>query len=199
MIEALLVSQVLLWIAVVALAALVFALIRQIGVLHERVAPAGALMGAEAPAVGERAPVFELRDFFGRPQRVGGIDADGRRTLLLFVSPTCPVCKELLPTARSLRKSEGERLRLVLASDGPREEHEAFVARHGLSDEAYLLSAELGRAYEIAKLPHAILLDSEGVVAARGLVNSREHLESLIEAHERGVASMQDFLSRRVA
>jgi len=199
MIEALVVSQLLSWIAVIALAVLVFALLRQIGVLHERVAPAGALMGGEEPAVGERAPLYELRDWSGRPCRVGGLDEAERRTLLLFVSPTCPVCKELLPVARSMRRAEGEGLRLVLASDGSREEHAAFVARHALDSETYVLSGELGRAYQVAKLPYAILLDHEGVVRARGLVNSREHLESLIEAHERGVASMQDFLARRVA
>ncbi|MGD9801621.1 MAG: methylamine dehydrogenase accessory protein MauD, partial [Parvularculaceae bacterium] len=31
------------------------------------------------------------------------------------------------------------------------------------------------------------------------LVNSREHLESLFEAKERGVASLQEFAARRVS
>jgi hypothetical protein len=30
-------------------------------------------------------------------------------------------------------------------------------------------------------------------VRAHGIVNSREHLESLVEARDRGVASIQDF------
>ena len=34
-------------------------------------------------------------------------------------------------------------------------------------------------------------------LASLGLINSREHLESLFEAKERGVASIQDFLARR--
>jgi hypothetical protein len=34
-------------------------------------------------------------------------------------------------------------------------------------------------------------------VRARGLVNTREHLESLLEAREQGVASIQEFLARR--
>ena len=38
-------SNVILWIAVIVLATMVFALVRQIGVLYERVAPAGALSG----------------------------------------------------------------------------------------------------------------------------------------------------------
>ncbi len=52
MTEALAASNVLLWVAVVVLAGVVFALTRQIGVLHERVAPAGALMLGQGPKVG---------------------------------------------------------------------------------------------------------------------------------------------------
>jgi methylamine dehydrogenase accessory protein MauD len=195
--ESLVISQVLLWGVVVVLCLAVWALVRQVGVLHERVAPAGALMGNELPAVGEHAPVYELRDWEDRPTRIGGIDADGAKTLLLFVSPTCPVCKELLPIARAVARDEG--LRVVLASDGPREEHEGFVRRYELAGASYVLSGELGRAYQIGRLPHALLLDAEGVVRARGLVNSREHFESLLEAEARGIASVQDFLARRVA
>jgi methylamine dehydrogenase accessory protein MauD len=194
-IEALAASQVLLWVLVLALGLLVLALLRQVGRLHDRIAPVGALVGAEQPAVGDRAPVYELRDWSGRVRKVGGIHPQGRRTLLLFVSPTCPVCKELLPVSESLCASEG--LDRVLASDGPREEHAAFVARHGLANAPYVLSGELGRAYQVGRLPHAVLLDAEGVVRARGLVNQREHLESLVEAEAHGVASVQDFLRRR--
>jgi len=57
--EALLVSNVLLWIAVVVLAAVVVALTRQIGVLHERVFPVGALVMPGGPRVGEAAPAHE--------------------------------------------------------------------------------------------------------------------------------------------
>jgi hypothetical protein len=39
-----------------------------------------------------------------------------------------------------------------------------------------------------------VLLDDEGKVRAKGLVNTREHLESLFEAKERGVASLQEFV-----
>jgi hypothetical protein len=42
-----------------------------------------------------------------------------------------------------------------------------------------------------------VLLDEEGRVASLGLINSREHLESLFEAKEHGVASIQDYLARR--
>jgi methylamine dehydrogenase accessory protein MauD len=196
MVEALIVSNLLLWVAVLALGALVVALMRQVGVLHERVRPAGALLGQEGPRPGEAAPVVEVEAWSGRRLRVGGQDPEGRGTLLFFVSPTCPVCKELLPVLPAVCAAEDPRLRLLLASDGPREEHEAFVGRHGLDGERYVLSAELGLGYQIGRLPYAVLLDESGVVRARGLVNTREHLESLFEASDHGVASVQEYLAQ---
>jgi methylamine dehydrogenase accessory protein MauD len=197
MIDSLIVSNVLLWIVVIALAVVVLALVRQIGVLHERMAPAGALMSSRGPRPGEAAPVIDVVDWSGASLRLGGLHASGARTLMFFLSPTCPVCKTLLPVIDSVRAAEGDSLRVVLASDGPAAEHEAFVREQRLDRHTYVLSSELGIAYRVAQLPYAVLLDGEGIVRAAGLVNSREHLESLFEAAERGVASVQEYLERK--
>ena len=191
MIQALIVSNALLWVGVIALLAVVLALLRQIGVLQERVLTVGALVGAETPRPGEAAPPLDVVDWAGNPLTLG-------RTamLLFFVSPTCPVCKTLLPVARSV--SGVHDTPLLFASDGPRAEHESFVREHrlGTAEERYVLSTELGLLYQIARLPYAILIDGAGVVRARGLVNSREHLESLFHAQELEVASVQEYIHR---
>ncbi len=193
--DALLVSNLVLWVAVLVLAGVVVALARQVGVLYERVAPAGALLQAHGPAVGAAAPVVEATDLAGRPFAIGRARGDGRGTLLFFLSPTCPVCKTLLPVLRSIARREGGWLDVVLASDGPRQEHEAFVRAERLDAFPYLLSPALGMTWQVGKLPYAALIDADGIVRAKGLVNSREHLESLFEAMERGVASIQDWLA----
>jgi methylamine dehydrogenase accessory protein MauD len=193
MMQALVVSNVILWVAVVVLAGMVAALMRQLGVLYERVAPAGALSLGRGPAVGEVAPVVRAEDLAGREIELGGARPDGRSTLLFFLSPTCPVCKTLLPALHSAARDERSWLDVVLASDGPREEHAAFVRAHRLEGFPYVLSASLGVTHQVGKLPYAVLLDGAGVVRAKGLVNTREHLESLFEAKERGLASIQDY------
>ncbi len=199
MTNALIVSNIVLWIAVVVLAGIVLALVRQIGVLYERVAPAGALVVGNGPKAGEAAPVFTVTDLTGSEQTIGGARDDGRSCLLFFLSPTCPVCKTLLPALESIAGSERRWLDIVLASDGVRKEHEAFVEEYALGQFPYLLSTELGIAYRVGRLPHAVLIDAGGVIRSTGLVNSREHLESLFEANERGVASLQEYMAAQAS
>lgn len=193
MTAALTISVVLLWIVVVVLAGVVFALTRQIGVLYERVAPAGALMIGRGVVVGEAAPVVRAARLTGEAEMVGGEATDGRSTLAFFLSPTCPVCKTLLPALRSMARDEASHLRVLLAGDGEAAEHEAFVAREKLGDFPYVVSTQLAMTWQVAKLPYAVLVDAAGVVRSHGIVNSREHLESLVEARDRGLASIQDF------
>ena len=190
--EALIVSNMLLWLAVFALLVVVIALSRQIGILYERIAPMGALMMDSGPKVGEAAPMFQLPSLGGGTVTLGG-NGSGN-TLVFFLSPTCPVCKKLLPILKSLKRSEGNRLTLVLASDGEQPGHEAFRQRAELGAYPYVLSAELGMRYHVSKLPYAVLIDASGRVRAKGLVNSREQLDSLFAAQELGVASVQDYL-----
>jgi len=194
MLEALVISQVVLWVLMIVMVAVQLAVLRQVGVLHERIAPLGALTIDKGPKEGESAPAFDLVDLRGGRVRLGGVNDAGRSTLLFFLSPTCPVCKKMLPILKSLAHAEQKWLQIVLASDGEREEHDRFITRHSLADFPYTLSQELGLTYRVAKLPYAVLIDETGVVRAKGLINTREHLESLIEAKELGIASIQEYL-----
>jgi len=184
------ISVIVLWIVVLALLAGVFALTRQLGVLHERIAPVGALMLNRGLAVGEPAPAIDVVDLHGANLRLGAPRTDGKSTLLLFVSPTCPVCKSLLPIVKSSGRDERDWLDIILASDGNTDEHRDYIRANGLGGIPYVLSAPLGMTYQVSRLPFAALLDEAGVLRARGLINSREHLESLFEAKRLGVASL---------
>lgn len=195
--EVLLVSHLILWVVVLAMAVVIFALVRQIGVLYERVAPAGALMLNKKLSVGMEAPRITVPTLAGGSFEVGGPSASGRSRLLFFVAPDCPVCKTLLPAVVSAARAESGWLDVVFASDGSETtQHAELVRRHGLEAYPYLLSEVLGRSYGISKLPYGVLVDEQGRIAALGIVNSREHLDSLFEAKERKVGSIQEFMGR---
>jgi methylamine dehydrogenase accessory protein MauD len=193
----LLVSQIMLWLAVIALAVVVLALARQVGVLHERIAPVGALALGRGPQTGESAPRLTVHTLAGGTAEIGGPLPEGPLRLLFFVSPTCPICKSLLPTVKAFAQSE--HLDLLLIGDGDPDEQAQMAQRHGVELERFANAPEVGRAFQVAKLPYAVLVSTAGVIAAQGLVNSREHLESLVSAHELGLRSVQEYLARRAS
>jgi methylamine dehydrogenase accessory protein MauD len=191
-VDPLTVSVVLLWAAVIALGLLVWALSRQVGVLFERVAPMGALVTDAGPAVGDASPSFTLTGIQSENVTIGGPAA--RPMLLFFLSPSCPVCKKLIPVLKALQRDEKRALSIVLASDGEQAEHLQFVREQGLEKLPYVLSTDLGMGYRVSRLPYAVLLDAQGVVAAKGLVNSREQLDSLLNAHDMRTPTIQQYL-----
>ena len=83
MTEALLVSNIVLWVLVVVLALIVLALARQVGILHERVAPAGALMPTNGPKVGELTKAMSLTDIRGNDFVIGGANPGGEATVVM--------------------------------------------------------------------------------------------------------------------
>lgn len=189
----LMISNAILWTLLLGVIIALWALARQVGILYERVAPMGALITDAGPKLGEAAPTFELPALNGAAISIGGQRPLSQ--LLFFLSPTCPVCKKLLPILKSASQAEREWLQVVLASDGDVTQHLAFYRDAKLNVFPYVLSADLGMTYRVSRLPYAVLIDETGAIRAKGMINNREQLESLFNAKELGVGSVQDFLT----
>jgi methylamine dehydrogenase accessory protein MauD len=190
----LIVSQIICWVIILGLSVGLLALARQIGVLHMRIAPAGALATGHGPAVGGAAPVLDVTTIDGAPFSIGRAIGKGRMQLMLFVSPHCPLCKDLIPVAKNFARRE--KLDLLFVGDDDLAEQRAMIARSGLEAFSFVNSPIVGRTFHVDRLPHAVLIGDDGVILSKGLVNSREHLESLVTAHEMGVVSVQDYLAQ---
>ncbi len=190
-------SQAFLWLVVAFLSLMVLALARQVGVLHERLTPVGALTNAAGPAVGEPSPLLRAVALDGTRLELGTKRANGRAMLLLFVSRTCPICKVLIPVALDVGRAEA--LDVLFVGDGELDEQRQLITHFAIPPEHFINGPEIGMAYQVDKLPHAVLLDASGTLIAKGLVNSREHLESLVVARETGFGSVQAFLRAQAA
>jgi len=190
--QALTISIIFLWVVIVGLAIAIFALARQIGILYERVAPMGALILDDGPSAGEQSPVFNLASVGGDRVNIGSPSSKGE--LLFFISPTCPVCKKLIPILRMMRDKERESLTVILASDGDEMRQKKFYEKNGLQDFPYVISTDLGMTFKVSKLPYAVLIDETGIVRSKGLINNREQLESLLMAKDLEVESIQEYL-----
>jgi thiol-disulfide isomerase/thioredoxin len=82
-------------------------------------------------------------------------------TLVTFTSPTCTVCEELAPSLRALEEQYGD-VRLVEVSMG--------------ADTRPVFSA-----FAVRSTPYLVAVDREGVVRGKGVANSLEQAEELVE------------------
>ena len=76
------------------LAVLVFALARQVGVLHERIAPMGAMTSDHGPAVGELAPPLSVLTLGGSRIEIGGPGDGGAQPAAAVRVPIMPGLQE---------------------------------------------------------------------------------------------------------
>jgi methylamine dehydrogenase accessory protein MauD len=171
-------SYVVLWILVISLAILVLALARQIGTLHLRLGPRGALeLDDEGPELGEAPEPADLETIDGASVTVGG---PGEPQLVLFVSPGCPVCREVVPSLPVAARAGGMSPRVVADVEDERVEHAYWT-----SAAPVVRSPSLAEAYAVPGTPYAVVLDAVGVVRAKGTVNNLEQIEGLIDTARR--------------
>ena len=171
-------SYAALWLLVVVLCLVVVALARQIGALHLRLGPRGALeVDAEGPPLGQAMAPIEVTDLQGRSVTIGG---GAHPRLLLFVSPGCGICEQVLPALDATgRHSDFTPVVVTDADPG-----EAARAVHGTKAPT-VSSLDVARAYDIPGTPYVVILDENGVVTAKGTVNNLEQLEGLVTTAER--------------
>jgi methylamine dehydrogenase accessory protein MauD len=174
-------SYAVLWVLVVMLCVVVVALARQIGALHLRLGPRGALeVDDEGPPLGEAPAPVEAADLTGRRVKVGG---SGEGQLVLFVSPGCGMCEQVIPGLDAVGRHSDLKPVVVSDSDGPpRAKTKAPIVS----------SPELARAYSIPGTPFAVVLDELGEVTAKGTVNNLEQLEGLVATAERRRAARRE-------
>lgn len=173
-------SYAALWVLVVVLCVVVVALARQIGTLHLRLGPRGALeLDDEGPALGEAPPPLDATDVEGRRVTIGG---PGRAQLVLFVSPGCKVCADVLPGVRAVADA-GELAPYVVTDMEP--EATVRVLDRSSVRAPVVASVELASSYRIPGTPYAVVLDSMGIVRAKGTANNLEQLEGLVDTARR--------------
>ena len=173
-------SYLVLWLLVITLCVLVVALARQIGTLHLRLGPHGALeIDSEGPPLGESPPPLDAEDLDGRSVVVGG---PGEAQLLLFVSPGCMVCEQVLPSVEAVARA-GDLSPLVVTDVDREEAALAFATRRPAAP--IIASVEIARTYEVPGTPFVVALDERGIVRAKGTVNNLEQMEGLVDTARR--------------
>lgn len=189
---ALLVSHIFMWALVLLVGGLLLATIRQVGLIHRRIEPYGARTVALGPQIGDTAPQFEVKDVRGKTSFLGS--RDGKRTLLIFMSPHCSTCEDIAPALRSVEKSERHTTDTMIVCHGDRDGCGRFASRLKIAHIPIIAVDDLQQIYGVSATPFAIIVDAAGIVRAKGIVNHFEHIESLLRAAELEVDSLETFV-----
>lgn len=172
------VSYVTLWLLVLALCLVVVALARQIGTLHMRLGPRGALeMDDEGPELGSPAISIPTHDVAGNSVVIGAASQ-----LLMFVSPGCHVCEQVLPSISAV--AEHGKLSPFVITDVD-EEETALTFKNKRLSAPIVPGVAVAQAYEVPGTPYVVVTDGAGAIAAKGTVNNLEQVEGLIDSARR--------------
>lgn len=201
MLDALRLSFTLQAFAIVGLGIAIVLLVRNLRFLHAKLPAAGALMLSGGLRVGDAVPEIIVESLDGTPIRIAGRAAPLGKTgaLIFFFSPSCPVCQAMVPVMKSFAREHADQFKTIFATDGQEQGHGDFAKRYGLERHAYAVSEPLGMAIGVGRVPQAVLIGQDGKIAARGLINTREHLESLLNARDTQRATLQSYLAEQSA
>lgn len=175
------ISYVLLWVIAVVQGFVIVECLRQIGILRLRLGDEpGALIDPESLPRGAVAPPFSLLDA-QTGALVNEAALKGRRSLLIFVSPTCAPCRDLalqLPRVATLYRE----LNIVAVCSGPADRCRDFAHEFALPFPTLVDDAQtLTRAFGASRTPHAYLLDPDRRVLIQGIPADLQQLEHLID------------------
>ncbi len=157
------VSYVLLWLAVLVLGFSVVALLRQVGVLHLRVAPMGVHFAGEGPELDMPAPAVAGLGTGSGTEGDAGNDvldySDAQHTVLAFTSPGCEICQVLKPDLSRLdRAYDDVRFEFVDHAEHP----------------------EIFGRFKVRSTPYLVAVDQHGLVRARGVANTIDQVEEML-------------------
>ena len=175
-------SYLVLWLVVLVLAFLLAGSLRQLGLMQLRLGDdPGALITDSGLERGVQAPDFIATDSeTGEAVTLSELPAAPR--LLVFASPGCLSCRELIPGLNEVRKTRRGEFDFLVICRGDLESCQAFGRMNRL--EAPLVvdtNGQIEKDYLVTLTPFAYLLDHEGRVVIRGVANDWRQLESLLD------------------
>ena len=175
-------SYIVLWLVVFVLAFLLAGSLRQLGLLQLRLGDdPGALITDIGLERGAQAPDFVAQDSeSGEPVTLSELPQAAR--MLVFASPGCLSCRELMPGLNEVRKTRKGEFDFLVVCRGDIESCRAFGRMNRVEAPMVVdTNGQIEKDYMVTLTPFAYLLDYEGRVVIRGVANDWRQLESLLD------------------
>jgi peroxiredoxin len=133
--------------------------------------------------VGTPAPAFRLPALEGGERTLDDLRARGKPVLLLFSSPSCAPCVELMPEAARWQRIHASKLTIALLNRGTADAVQAKAAAYKLADllmQTGNAANDVAAAYLAGGTPSAVLIDVSGKIASP-LAAGAEAVRRLVE------------------
>jgi methylamine dehydrogenase accessory protein MauD len=175
-------SYIVLWLVVLVLAFLLAGSLRQLGLLQLRLGDdPGALITDSGLERGVQAPEF-VAAHSETEEPVSLYELPQVPRLLVFASPGCLSCRELIPGLNEVRKTRSGEFDFLVICRGDIESCRSFGRMNRLEAPMVIdTNGQIERDYMVTLTPFAYLLDHEGRVVIRGVANDWRQLESLLD------------------
>jgi methylamine dehydrogenase accessory protein MauD len=184
------------FVILLGLAVVVLSLARQVGILHERLTPAGMIRSQQEVKPGERVPEVELPLLSGGSVALGEPNGNGAAlTALLFISADCPICKSVLPAYQAQLDQAANGCRGFWVADGTPgadgavPDYAAYVDRYAIEPDRFAISPELARVLGVRQIPALALLDEDARLLTLETVTGPRQLGRLFAVRPAGTSS----------
>jgi uncharacterized membrane protein YphA (DoxX/SURF4 family)/thiol-disulfide isomerase/thioredoxin len=111
------------------------------------------------------APDFTLKNLVGEPVTMKSLQERGRPVLLVFMSPSCGSCSELVPKIAAWQRTLADRLTIAVISRGKAEHHEVWTNQR-LQNVLLQKRYEVGEVYRIRATPSAVIVTTASKVGS---------------------------------
>jgi peroxiredoxin len=115
---------------------------------------------------GAPAPALSLADQDGEARTLGSLLTAGSPLVLVFTDPRCGACRELLPEVARWQARHAGRLTIALVSGGASRERLTTTCEHGVGTVLADTDRRVAAAYGIRATPSAVLVGTDGRIAA---------------------------------
>jgi hypothetical protein len=114
----------------------------------------------------------------------------GQPLVILFVSPDCDTCEELLQAVRARRRGWEEAVNVLVVVQAAEEEAVAYTS--GLPDLPVLADPDghLSRSCQVERVPLGLMVNAWGYVRMKGVVNNLAQLLGLIAGQGKSIAGL---------
>jgi methylamine dehydrogenase accessory protein MauD len=172
-----LISNVVLWVALLVLGFLLLGALRALGLLRWRLeqleATTPSRLGRGGLKPGKRAPDFTLPSVAGGD--VSLHEFAGRRVFLVFTQSGCKPCHHVVPELNKLQR--GGDVQVLVVNNGELEATRQWAGEAGVCFPVLVQEQfSVSKRYEMYATPFAFLIDERGVIASKGIINNGQHI-----------------------